>query len=419
MKIKVCDKSYTEVKSMTNGTHIRPIRQLAFWRKILKAVSAKELKDTGFTCEYGCMDGIGPKEPVLYLMNHSSFTDLQIASTVLADRHFHIVMTNDGMVGKAGLMRRIGCIPTRKFIMDTTLVKDMLYTVKSLKSSILMYPEASYSFDGTETPLPESLGKCIKLLNVPVVMIRTHGAFLRDPLYNCLQKRKVSVSAEIYRLFSLEEISSLSVEDINSRLREAFHYDHFREQSEREITVSEPFRADGLNRVLYKCVNCLSENTMKASGDTITCSCCGETHKLLENGRLFNTSSDTKFEYIPDWYAWEREMVRGDIRRGEYKLETPVDIMMLVDFKSIYRVGEGILKHNTEGFRLTGCDGKLDFTLSPKKTYSLYSDYYWYEIGDMISIGDSSVQYYCFPKTNIPVAKVRLATEELFKIQKK
>ena len=25
---------------------------------------------------------------------------------------------------------------------------------------ILMYPEASYSFDGTATPLPESLGKC-------------------------------------------------------------------------------------------------------------------------------------------------------------------------------------------------------------------------------------------------------------------
>jgi hypothetical protein len=31
-------------------------------------------------------------------------------------------------------------------------------------SSVLMLPEASYSFDGTATPLPESLGKCIKLL---------------------------------------------------------------------------------------------------------------------------------------------------------------------------------------------------------------------------------------------------------------
>ena len=43
-----------------------------------------------------------------------------------------------------------------------------------------MYPEASYSFDGTATPLPDSLGKCVKLLNIPVVMIKTYGAFARD-----------------------------------------------------------------------------------------------------------------------------------------------------------------------------------------------------------------------------------------------
>ena len=77
-----------------------------------------------------------------------------------------------------------------------------------------MYPEASYSFDGTQTPLPESLAKCMKLLKVPVVMIRTEGAFLRDPLYNCLQKRKVKVSAEVSCLFSAEEIQEKSVDEL-------------------------------------------------------------------------------------------------------------------------------------------------------------------------------------------------------------
>ena len=50
---------------------------------------------------------------------------------------------------------------------------------------------------------------------------------------------------------------------------------------------------------------------------------------------------------------------------------------------------------------------------------SLYSDFYWYEIGDIISIGDARVQYYCFPKhgENV-VARTRLATEELYKMKK-
>lgn len=95
-----------------------------------------------------------------------------------------------------------------------------------------MYPEASYSFDGTETPLPESLGKCLKLLKVPVVMIRTYGAFLRDPLYNNLQVRKAKVSAEMTYLLSPEEIKEKSVDELNEVLATAFSYDHFRDQRE-------------------------------------------------------------------------------------------------------------------------------------------------------------------------------------------
>ena len=51
--------------------------------------------------------------------------------------------------------------------------------------------------------------------------------------------------------------------------------------------------------------------------------------------------------------------------------------------------------------------------------YSLYSDYYWYEIGDVICIGDHDALYYCFPKDkDVAVAKARLATEELYKMKK-
>ncbi len=42
--------------------------------------------------------------------------------------------------------------------------------------------------------------------------------------------------------------------------------------------------------------------------------------------------------------------------------------------------------------------------------YSLYSDFFWYEIGDVICIGDTKTQYYCIPKDcGDIVAKTRLA----------
>ncbi len=84
----------------------------------------------------------------------------------------------------------------------------------------------------------------------------------------------------------------------------------------------------------------------------------------------------------------------------------------------MYRIGDGVLIHTADGFHLTGCDGKLDYVQSPKASYSLYADYFWYEIGDMVSIGDTKIQYYCFPKNNnethqVIVAKARLAAEEM------
>ena len=81
-------------------------------------------------------------------------------------------------------MRQIGCIPTRKFVIDLGLIKDITRCIKKNKSSVLMYPEAGYSFDGTSTTLPDSLGKFVKMLGAPLVMLETHGAFHRQPLYN-------------------------------------------------------------------------------------------------------------------------------------------------------------------------------------------------------------------------------------------
>ena len=75
--------------------------------------------------------------------------------------------------------------------------------------------------------------------------------------------------------------------------------------------------------------------------------------------------------------------------------------------------------HTVDGFELTGCDGKLHYHHAPGASYSLYSDYYWYELGDMICIGDNKALYYCFPlEGGDVVAKTRLAAEELYKLRR-
>ena len=416
MKIRTINRSYDEVMAIEPKKRKKPLKTSMFFRILIMLLSIFSLP-RGFTHRKIGMEKLGKKEPCMILMNHSSFVDFKIAASILFPRAFNIITTSDGMVGKSWLMRWIGCIPTQKFITDLNLVRDINYAVKTLKSSVLMYPEACYSFDGRATALPESLGHMIKRLGVPLVMIKTYGAFNRDPLYNCLQIRKVKVSADIKYLLSPEDLKQMSAEEINDAINEEFSFDNFKWQQENKVKIDEPFRADGLNRVLYKCPHCLVEGQMEGKGIYLTCHACGKKYELDEYGFLRASDGEARFTHVPDWYAWERECVKEELLSGEYRLDKEVDVYMLVDTKGLYRVGEGRLVHSTEGFHLTGCDGKLDYVHHPLGSYSLNADYFFYEIGDVICIGTPKILYYCFPKgEGDVVAKTRLATEELYKI---
>ena len=182
MKIKTKSMPYDKVVAPSTDPHKNPKKPNILFRTLVRLLSIFDLAATHFRYEKIGMERLGKREPCLILMNHSSFIDLKIASKILYPRPFNIVCTSDGFIGKNWLMRQIGCIPTKKFVAELGLIKDMNYALKTLSSSVLMYPEASYSFDGTATPLPESLGSCLKMLGVPVIMIRTEGAFARDPL---------------------------------------------------------------------------------------------------------------------------------------------------------------------------------------------------------------------------------------------
>lgn len=417
MKIKVKKLAYEDVLHLPKKAHKRPLRPSPFFRLVMRAASLPDLLATRFSFTKIGMEKLGKNEPCLVLMNHSSFIDLEIAATVLFPRPFSIVCTTDGFVGKGWLMRLIGCIPTQKFVTDLSLIRDMQYAVRELGNTVVLFPEAGYSIDGTTAALPDSVGFCVKKLGVPVVMVQTYGAFSRDPLYNNLQKRKVKVSADVRYLLSQEEIASMRPDEITERVRQAFAFDNFRWQQENSIRITEPFRADYLNRVLYKCPHCLAEGKMIGRGTAVTCPDCGKSYTLTETGFLEATDGHTEFPHIPDWYEWQRQCVRKELEEGTYSLSVPVDICMLVDTKCLYRVGEGTLTHTNEGFALTGCGGKLHYTQKPVASYSLNTDFYWYELGDVICIGDTEALYYCFPKEGGDiVAKTRLAAEELYKI---
>lgn len=416
MKIKTKELSYNEVLKLKKPAHKDPLKPNFILQTVVRILAIFDLWQTKFTYTFKNRDKL-EEGPYLILMNHSSFIDLKIASKIFYPMPYSIVCTTDGFVGKSLLMRLLGCIPTQKFVTDLTLIRDMRYSLKN-GISVLMFPEAGYSFDGTQTPLPEKLGQLMKLLNVPVLTVITKGAFHRDPLYNGLQLRKVKVSATVKCIAARQDIKKLSVDELTKRLEDEFTFDNFKWQLENKVRITEPFRADGLERILYKCASCKKEGTMVGEGTTIKCLSCGKEYELDLLGQLCALRGETEFLHIPHWYKWQRECAKNELIDGTYLLDTDVNIGVMVDYKALYMIGKGHLTHDKDGFTLTSDDGQLNYTQPPQASYGLNSDFFWYEIGDVICIGDRNCLYYCFPEKEGVVAKTRLATEELYKLTK-
>ena len=313
-------------------------------------------------------------------------------------------------------MRLLGCISTKKFVSDVGLISDMKYCLDKGRD-VLMFPEAGYSFDGTSTTLPSRIGRLLKVLGASLAFIKTEGAYHYDPLYNNLRLRDVPLSATVECVLDRDEIKSKSIDELTSIVEKLFDFDNFKWQREGHVEIHSPTRAEGLHRILYKCPHCLRED-MTSHGATIQCTACGATYTLTPLGSLERKDGETIFDHVPDWYSWQRDCLRQELTEGTYYLNTPCKILVMRDYKAIYDVGEGTLTHDASGLRLVGEDGMVDVTLPAGSQYTLNSDLYWYELGDVVSIGDITTQHYCLLPASVPVAKIRLAVEENYKLLK-
>lgn len=83
MKVKTVQMRYEDVLTLPKEKVFKPKKPSWLFRTLVKILSHGELKKCNFKVEKINMDKLGKKEPCLFLMNHSSFIDLKIASEIL------------------------------------------------------------------------------------------------------------------------------------------------------------------------------------------------------------------------------------------------------------------------------------------------------------------------------------------------
>ncbi|MFA7378427.1 MAG: hypothetical protein WC014_02755 [Bacilli bacterium] len=417
MKISdIVYKSFDEVKAMPRFDFKKKTRKPSnFLKPLMLLLCLPEYLQRKSKVTKINMKGLKP--PFFMLCNHNSFFDFKVATMTMFPRVGCNVVAIDGFINREGLLRSCGCIGKRKFTNDPELVFNIKHILKNKKGFVSIYPEARYSLVGTQSPLPEALGRMAKMFEVPVVVLNSHGHHLAQPVWN-LKKRKCHTESTLKQIVTKEDLKDLTVDEINQRIREAFVYDDYKWQKENSVLISEPFRAEGLHLPLYKCPICGSEQHMTSEGSELNCTSCKTTWHMNELGEL--ECEKKSFSHIPDWFEWQRGQVNKEIRSGQYHYEEEVMIDSLPNATGFYRLGKGKLIHTNEGFRLIG-DFAPDFEIvkKPLENFGIHIEYNYFGKGNCISFSTSNDTYYIYPiDQSKSVTKLHFAAEELYTITK-
>ena len=363
------------------------------------------------------MDGLKP--PYMMLSNHMSFIDFELAALGTYPHRVNNVVNIDGYYQRPWLMEWIGAICTRKFTMDLHLVKS-IRKVLSRGDVLCMYPEARYSPAGITSYIPESVGMLVKRNGVFVVAVVHRGNYLHSPFWDFRRKRKVPLHTTLTKILTPEEIDNMSVDEINLKIREALTYNEYEYQQQNAILIKEPFRAEGLHKILYQCPHCNAESKMASKGAEIFCTECGKRWTLNENGTLSANEGETEFAQIPDWFNWEREQVASQIERGEYFFTADIEVFSMPRCWRFEKLGKAHITHDAEnGFVIEGRYNGADYRIQrhPLQMNSLHIEYDWYRIkrDDCIDISTEDDSFYCyFDNAKNIVTKLAFATELIY-----
>ncbi len=390
-----------------------PQRQRLRW--LINMLAFPDVKKHNSVITKVNMEGVEP--PYLLFTNHNAFLDFKVVAKATYPHKTNSIVAIDGFLINEWLLRTVGCICKRKFTSDYTTVKHLKSVINNGDIAIV-YPEARYSLCGTNALLPDSLGKLVKFLKVPLVIIINHGHHINSPFWN-LHNRGINVESSMKCVLTTEQIKNMDDIEINRVIQNEFQYDDYQWQWDNRVKVDYPKRAEGLHKVLYQCPACLTEFKMTTKNINLTCSHCEKSWTMSEYGRLSGDDGVTEFEHIPDWYEWERGNVKEEVLNGTYNFESDVIVKSLPNAKGYIDLGKAKMKHDMNGFFVEGIYLDESYTIE-KPVSSMYSCHIEYNYlgkhGDCVDLNTLTDTFYIYPQIqDFSVTKISLATEELFK----
>ena len=246
--------------------------------------------------------------PYILLFNH--ICDYDFLGTLEGYRYYTRYVISEALIRKT----------SRRIFMN--LVSDFIYrrkgdnadtVVESIKLTlnegidVCMAPEGEESPNGETAPIRRRTGTVIKETGAGLITFRLEGGYFLKPTW-AVNRAKGPMFGKVIGVYSPEELSDKSPDEINDIIAKDLHINHYDWQREKMIPYDRKGRAEHMERVLHTCPVCENIESLKSEGDELFCKECG--YKVTVDEYGFFRGDSVKFDNLRDWDIWQKNLLK-------------------------------------------------------------------------------------------------------------
>jgi 1-acyl-sn-glycerol-3-phosphate acyltransferase len=247
-----------------------------------------------------------PKEQTLFISNHHSNWDPVWLCLMFVRKNIHFLASEEIFKNKFYSLVFAGILEEVKRAENSASVSDVMDVIRMKQKGydIGIYPEGDIDFFGELMNHNLAIAKLIKLLKLPVAILRVDGAFTRMPRWNNNKARHSKIVYNYVRYLSVEEIEKLSVEELDYIIWSGIKTNEEQYQQINNIKQRKGHLAEWLETGIFYCPKCQSYETLNSDGDVFACSKCHHQVKLTPEGKFVSLDNSEVVYETP--YAWNR-----------------------------------------------------------------------------------------------------------------
>ena len=267
------------------------------------------------------------KGPALIIAPHISGLD-HITVGIACQKYLPTFVLSEHLMAKPlirFILTKFGHVITKKmFCADAGTIMGIM-RAKAEGNVIVLFPEGRMNAVAHTFPVTQGTAELVKRLEIPVYCVTGNGAALADPKWS-KGFRGGLIRVETSKVFSVDDIKELSVDQIDKRLSEVILHDDEKAMAGHRYRTKDT--TSGLDGVLYKCPECGQEFTLKTEKGSVCCTSCGFKTELTDDYSFTSGS----FSSINEWFYWQLDeldldtVMEEDIKIGAVGAKGNMDL---------------------------------------------------------------------------------------------